>query len=322
VELKSAISLLENNMKDVNGMTRESDSTKGRSGPLGISGGTWRLLIIPVLLCMVLPLGVNAFMFRNDTTHAGIYDGGVTKPNNVPLWNYSFGGFAYLNPDEYTYVMDNSTYASPVVVGGVVYEGSLGGKLRALDATTGAVLHTFTDTPPVGERADDLHASPAVRDGVVYFTSYDHYLYALHTTDFSNHFAPRDIGAPGHSSPAVTADAVYVGSDNGVVYKFDTATGTQQWANKTNATVTGATAMHSSPAVVDNVVYIGNEDGTLYALNADTGMEIWHFTTSGGAIKSSPAVVGGVVYFGNNDGNFYAISTTTHTNVGWSPYAG
>ncbi len=81
-------------------MTVRSDDSKGRSGPLGISGGTWRLLIIPVLLCMILPLGVNAFMFRNDTTHAGIFSDGGTSPNNVLLWNHSFGGFAYLNSPE------------------------------------------------------------------------------------------------------------------------------------------------------------------------------------------------------------------------------
>ena len=126
-------------MKDVKNMTVRSDNQKRRSGPLGSSGGSWRLLLIPVLLIMILPIGVNATMFRNDTAHTGVYNDGGTHPNNVLLWNHSFGGFQYNNATEYTYIMDNSTYASPAVVNGIVYEGSLGGKFKAINAMTGAV---------------------------------------------------------------------------------------------------------------------------------------------------------------------------------------
>ena len=44
------------------------------------------------------------------------------------------------NATECTYIMDNSTYASPAVVNGVVYEGSLGNNMTAFNAMTGAVL--------------------------------------------------------------------------------------------------------------------------------------------------------------------------------------
>src|SRR5665647_3693885 len=129
-------------------MTKRSDDSKGRSVPLGISGGTWRLLIIPVLLCMILPIGVNAFMFRNDTAHTGVYINVGTNPNNVELWNYSFGGYQFG-------VMDNSTYASPTVVNNIVYEGSLGNNMTAFNATTGAFIWTF-------ETDGDVHGSAAV----------------------------------------------------------------------------------------------------------------------------------------------------------------
>jgi outer membrane protein assembly factor BamB len=121
---------------------------------------------------MILPLGVNAFMFRNDTTHAGIFSDGGTHPNNVKLWNYSFGGFQYLNQTAFTYVMDNSTYASPAVVNGVVYEGSLGNNMTAFNATTGAVIWNV-------QTENDIHTSAAVVDGVVYFTNYAGQLQAL-----------------------------------------------------------------------------------------------------------------------------------------------
>ena len=153
-------------------MTVRSDISTKRSGPLDIWGGSWRLMIIPVLLCMILPIGVSAFMFRNDTAHTGVYNDGGTRPNDVLLWNYSFGGFAYDDMANFTYIIDNSTYASPAVVNGVVYEGSIGNHMMAFNATTGAVLWDK-------EFDGDIHASPAVVNNVVYFTAYDRKLYAL-----------------------------------------------------------------------------------------------------------------------------------------------
>ncbi len=140
-------------MKDVNCMTQRSDGLKGRSGSPGISGGTWRLLLISVLLAAMLPLGVSAFMFHNDTAHTGVFNDGGTHPNNVLLWNYSFGGFQYSMQVNFTYIMDNSTYASPAVVDGVRLRGKpWRTHLKHLDATTGAVLHTYTVTPLVEGR--------------------------------------------------------------------------------------------------------------------------------------------------------------------------
>ena len=290
-------------------MTERSDNSTRRSGPLGISGDSWRLLIIPVLLCMILPLGASAFMFRNDTAHTGIYNDGGTHPNNVLLWNYSFGGFQYDNATEFTYIMDNSTYASPTVVNGVVYEGSLGNNMTAFDATTGAIIRNF-------QAENDIHTSAAVVNNVVYFTSYDHNLYALSTTDFSTPLWTADIGAPGHASPAVVGAVVYVGSDNGKIFAFNAATGNEIWSKQTNSTPTSSNTMHSSPAVVNNVVYIGNENGNVSALNATNGAFIWNKTT-GGYIQSSPAVVGNVVYIGSSDGNIYALNAATGADI-WS----
>ena len=302
-------------------MTVISDNSKGRSGPLGTLGGAWRLLIISVVLIMILPLGASAFMFRNDTAHTGVYNNGGT-PNNVSLWNYSFGGFQYRNASNFSYIMDNSTYASPAVVNGVVYEGSLGGNFTALNATTGAALWTFTVSPAVG--ADDIHASAAVDVGlgVVYFTSYDHNLYARNIADGSSHWAsPADIGAAGHSSPAVVGGFVYVGSDNGNISKFNADTGALIWSNRTNTTpmVGNYDKMHSSPAVVGNVVYVGSEDWKLYAMDATTGAVLWNRTT-GGPILSSPAVVNNVVYVGSNDGYVYALNTTAGGSNYWPPF--
>jgi hypothetical protein len=75
------------------------------------------------------------------------------KPN---LWKFNNGG----------------PVDSPVVAGGVVYAGSLDGKVYALDAFSGALTCSYVASGPVV-------SSPAVAGGIVYAGSYDHLVYAF-----------------------------------------------------------------------------------------------------------------------------------------------
>ena len=62
--------------------------------------------------------------------------------------------------------------SSPAVAGGMIYIGSLDGRLYALDARTGQEKWSFkTD--------GDVYSSPAVAGGVVYFVDTEGYLYAV-----------------------------------------------------------------------------------------------------------------------------------------------
>jgi outer membrane protein assembly factor BamB len=61
---------------------------------------------------------------------------------------------------------------SPVVSDGVVYVGSLDDKVHALNASTGAVVLTYTT-------CDVVISSTAVANGVLYVGSYDHLVYAF-----------------------------------------------------------------------------------------------------------------------------------------------
>ncbi|GAB6286293.1 MAG: hypothetical protein STSR0009_24940 [Methanoregula sp.] len=121
-----------------------------------------------------------------------------------------------------------------------------------------------------------------------------------------------------YSSPAISGDVLYIGSDDKNVYAINATTGDEIWHYTTGAWV------DSSPAVADGVVYIGSWDRNIYALNAATGTKIWNFTTEG-EVRASPAVVNGVVYVGsignqslynpNGTSNFYAINAVTGTKI-------
>ena len=130
------------------------------------------------------------------------------------------------------------------------------------------------------------------------------------------------------SSPAVTADTVYIGSNDHFLYALDRASGTQKWKFKTDGRIT------SSPAAAAGVVYFGSWDGNFYAVDAVKGDLKWKFALPGerrfaathlhGSAPaaevmpdpfdfylSSPVVWNGAVYFGSGDTNVYALDATS-----------
>jgi outer membrane protein assembly factor BamB len=157
------------------------------------------------------------------------------------------------------------------------------------------------------------------------------------------------------SSPAVSGNHIYVGSDDGYVYCFDAGTGAKVWAYKTGGAVrsspaisggkvylgsgdgivycldsitgdclwqfpTAAVVFNSSPTVKDGRVYVGGDfyNTKLYCLDATTGTKLWEYATSA-YIPSSPAMIGGRIYFGSNDGKGYCLDAITGAKVWESP---
>jgi outer membrane protein assembly factor BamB len=62
------------------------------------------------------------------------------------------------------------------------------------------------------------------------------------------------------SSPAVTDEAVYIGSTDGNLYSLDARTGELRWKFYTGASIVG------SPTIYEDKVYIGSRNSKLYAL--------------------------------------------------------
>src|SRR5437016_14540597 len=116
------------------------------------------------------------------------------------------------------------------------------------------------------------------------------------------------------SSPTVSDDMVYFGSDDSYLYALNAQTGKLKWKFKTGDVV------YSSPAVADGAVYVGSHDGYLYAVDIKTGKERWKFKT-GNRVYSSPAVSEATVYFGSADAYLYAVNAATGKLV-WKFKAG
>jgi outer membrane protein assembly factor BamB len=117
------------------------------------------------------------------------------------------------------------------------------------------------------------------------------------------------------SVPAIDAQGrVFIGSDNGILYGFDAATGT----NLTGFPVAlspppGNT--ETSPVVVDDVVYIAGVDsignGQVYFVNATNGGTFGPPPFGGEPIYSSIGYDDGFIYFGTDAGNVYKVNALT-----------
>jgi len=179
--------------------------------------------------------------------------------------------------------------SSPVVSDGVVYIGGADGNLYALNGTTGEQIWMVAslNTP--------VRTSPAVADGVVYFTAGNR-LIALDAATGEEKWAFA-FSLPARSSPTVHDGLVYFGDNGSTIYAVDGVTGEEHWRYRI-----GYYWVVSTAAVSEGVVYIGGDDSFVNALDAKTGEEKWRFETLGETIWSSPAVVNGVLYVG--DWNF------------------
>jgi outer membrane protein assembly factor BamB len=272
------------------------------------------ILFSPLMLSFCLPsLCEDAWMFRGNPQHSGVYEAaGVARLNGVK-WKFHTGGMVI---------------GSPAVTEGRVYFGSTDGNLYAVDAESGAQGWKFATK-------SRIPSSPAVSGGIVYFGAYDGNFYAVDAssgklkwkfqTGGERRFAAKHLHGVQPvaetmpdpfdcylSSPVVWNRAVYFGSGDGNVYSLDAASGALNWKFKTGEVV------HASPAIAQGTVFIGSWDSYFYAIDAATGREKWRFKTGEDpdthnqvGIQSSAAVAEGMVYFGCRDSHLYALDASS-----------
>src|SRR3954453_5010198 len=253
-----------------------------------------------------------------------------------------------------------SIQSSPAIVNNVIYFGANDHNLYAVDASTGAILCSYT-TP------GNISSSPTIvnPDGhglVVYFgenglTGADDggAEFALNAVDpnaapdcslkwqFTGFGSPPGSAtlAGSWSPPAFGTDkngrrlVVFGGSSpDCAVYALDALTGQLVWRFQTQIFAqdndVGAGPTITAPGVngfKDGRVYVGGKDRIFYALNLRTGVKTWQFSirddapSVGGATRSTAAVLKTRVYVGYGAG-VYALNALTGTKLWRSQISG
>jgi outer membrane protein assembly factor BamB len=240
---------------------------------------------------------VSYSMSGSDSSQYGIHDNKNLVPNLSRKWSYPTG------------IIETP----PVVANGVVYVGSLNGKVFALDEATGTKIWDYN----TGKIQSDS-VTLAVVNNVVYAGNNNGTVYAFNATTGSKLWNTTVGGPIWWSTPTVANGIVYVGSEDFKLNALDAATGTKLWEYKTGGQV------ESSPTVVNGIVYIGSDDKKIYALNASTGVKQWdyivtRYTGGVGGVPywwQRPVVENGVVYAVSwIDGTVYAFDAITGTKI-------
>ncbi|SRR6266487_762404 len=106
--------------------------------------------------------------------------------------------------------------SSPAIANGVVYIGTGDSKIFALNASTGAVQWTYTN--PLNTSFD---VAPAVANGVLYTgDAYGQFL-ALNAQTGKVLWSYEPPKGEVYCSPVVVNGTLYIGANNGFLYKFD-----------------------------------------------------------------------------------------------------
>jgi outer membrane protein assembly factor BamB len=185
--------------------------------------------------------------------------------------------------------------SSAAIVDGVVLFGCRDGHFYAVDARTGQ--QKWSEDNKMGW----VIASPAVRDGMVYFPTSDGTQFkaiAIATGAVVWRTVNKAIS---FSSPAIAADAVYFGSHDGWLRSLDLKTGRLRAEFQTEGSRQNASKYVDAEGKIEMAVVYQDRtlDGVMLGLDRMYSL---------GSVLSSPVVVGGVVYFGSTDGYLYAVS--------------
>lgn len=248
--------------------------------------------------------------FMYDLGFSGISpDKSLTPPLEL-LWKFKTGG---------------PLYASPVIANGILYIGSIDGKLYALDAKQWGIKWVF-------DAGDAIRYSAAVLGDRVYFSARNNKVYALDakTGEKLWEFKSKNwMDAP----PIVVDNKVYVGAFPSKIYVLNARTGTLESRREKTIQIRGVeygcangvfrpispehnaelwrsqtAGSESYPVTANGTVYIGARDGQLHAFDTTSKTQIWTYQL-GGFVEAAPAISDGILYAASGDGSVYAFTS-------------
>ena len=215
-------------------------------------------------------------------------------------------------------------WSGGTIANGILFVGSMEGKLVAANTTDGRLLWAVPLEKPSeggggfgcarGSTAVAIYGSPAVAEDLVYIGGYNGKIYAFSWDEAREEprwVYPRQESIGGSIIGGIIFDQgkLYFGSANQKVYALNAADGYKEWDFDTGDKI------WSTPVIEGDTLYIGSFDKKLYAIDTTTGKGKWEFEAEG-AIVATPVIYNNTVYFGSFDRYLYAIDATDG-NLRW-----
>jgi len=200
----------------------------------------------------------------------------------------------YITGNDTTIYNQIGLASSPAVALGMVFVGGRDGHFHAVNGRTGELVWKHNN------RGGWTIASPAVRDGIVYFPTSDGTRFKALDAKTGEVKFDLQNKAVSFSSPALVGDVAFYGTSDGYLQAVSLTTGTIRNTFRTEGSkANGDRYTDENGRLKTSLMY---PDRTL------DGMMIGMRTMQTlGSILSSPTVAGGVLYVGSTDGYLYAI---------------
>ncbi len=181
-----------------------------------------------------------------DTVYIGSFDKNLYALNTSDLtlkWKYNTEG---------------SIIATPLVNNGLVYIGAFDKNLYAINAADGTLKWKFT-------AKNWFWAQPALVNNTLYAGSLDGNIYVINADIGTEAAAAFVIGNPLASQPAISDTYVIFASQNGILYKVDTATNTCSSIAALTGTIDGPLMAYQG------MIYFQTQDIALQRIDVATG---------------------------------------------------
>lgn len=229
-------------------------------------------------------------------------------------------------------------FSSPALVDDVLYLGCNDGNMRAVNATTGSVLWSFSTVCGIcGE--------PAVDSATVYFGGQDGYVYALDRATGRRRWS-SGLGYHIFCDTGILCDSLVLsGNSMGKVCALDGRTGQPVWDREIGGIVLGPavvdtmaiftsengvtavfdchgetvwttehTAQASPPSADSTAVYVAYSGGMVRKFDIGDGTLLWDtdvVSRPGRTVLARPVLTGGKVLVGTNDGQLICLDRET-----------
>lgn len=258
------------------------------------------------------PRAEDWHMFMSNLDFSGISPDKSLAPPLELLWKFKTGG---------------PLHAAPVIANGILYIGSVDGKLYALDAKQWNIKWVF-------DAGDAIRYSATVLGDQVYFSARNNKVYALNakTGEKLWEFKTKSwMDAP----PIVTDDRVYVGAFPSKIYLLNARTGKLAAMRERTVRIRGieygcangvfrpvfpehnakmwrshTAGSESYPVTANGITYIGARDGRIHGFDSASQAETWAYQTDG-FVDATLAISDGILYAASGDGYVYAFGNTT-----------
>jgi len=227
------------------------------------------------------------------TASAAVHDGRVFIGDND-------GVFYCLDAKDgrvlWKHVTENQINSSATFFEESVIVGSQDGTLHRFAQDDGRIAWKYLVPVDGG-----IQCSPAISEGRTFVAGCDARFHTIDLLDGESK-AVIEIGGPALSTPALSGEIAYCGTNSGELLSIDWKNAKILWRYSPRR----RTEYRSSPAVTDKLVILGGRNKLVEAIDRKTGNVAWSFTTRG-RVDGSPVVVGSRVFIGSGDGRLYAI---------------